>query len=54
MQIAGPAPTLVGAKLIACGCGAVLYALGVMRILAGLTLFYLLAAIIPWLHVLSM
>ncbi|MBA3886481.1 MAG: hypothetical protein H0X67_12230 [Acidobacteria bacterium] len=51
MHLAGPGQTLLGAKLLACCCGAVLYVLGVCRILAVLTLFYLAAAIIPWLHV---
>lgn len=53
MHLAGPAQTLLGAKLLACGCGAVLYVLGVARILAILTLLYLWAAIVPWLQVLS-
>jgi hypothetical protein len=53
MHLAGPAQTLFGAKLLACGCGVILYALGVSRILALLTLFYLGAAIVPWLSVLS-
>jgi hypothetical protein len=50
MHVAGPGHTLFGAKLLACGCGAVLYALGVCRVLAILTLLYLGAAIVPWLH----
>lgn len=53
MYLAGPAGTLVGAKLLACGCGILLHALGVSRILSLLTLFYLCAAIVPWLTVLS-
>lgn len=53
MQVAGPGQTLFGAKLLACGCGAILYALGVFRILAVLTLLYLGAAIVPWLSILS-
>lgn len=53
IRLAGAGPALLGAKLLACGCGAVLYALGVRRILAALTAFYLLGALGPWLHVLS-
>lgn len=53
MHVAGPAQTLFGAKMLACGCGVILYALGVLRILAGLTLLYLGAAILPWLSILS-
>jgi hypothetical protein len=53
MHLAGPGHTLLGAKILASGCGVVLYALGVIRILAVLTLLYLGVAIVPWLHVLS-
>jgi hypothetical protein len=53
MHLAGPGQTLLGAKLLACGCGAILYALGVFRILALLTLLYFGAAIVPWLHFVS-
>jgi hypothetical protein len=53
MHLVGPGQTLLGAKLLACACGVLLYALGVVRILALLTLLYLGAAILPWLHVLS-
>lgn len=53
MHLVGPGQTLLGAKLLACCCGVLLYALGVVRILAILTLLYLGAAIVPWLHVLS-
>lgn len=53
MHLAGPAQTLLGAKLLACGCGAILYVLGVSRVLALLTILYLGAAILPWLTVLS-
>ena len=52
--LVGPGPALVGAKLLASGCGAILYVLGVTRILTALTLLYLLAAVIPWLQLLSM
>jgi hypothetical protein len=53
MHLAGPGHTLLGAKTLACACGVLLYALGVVRILALLTLLYLGAAIVPWLHLLS-
>ena len=51
MSVLGVEPALIGAKLLACGCGAVLYLAGVNRVLAGLTAFYLFAAVMPWLHV---
>jgi hypothetical protein len=54
MALVGPGPALVGAKLLASGCGAILYALGVTRILTALTVLYLLGAVIPWLQLLSM
>lgn len=53
VTIAGPGPALLGAKLIACAGGVVLYVLQVYRVLAALTALYLLAAVAPWLHVLS-
>ena len=53
MQLAGTGPALVGAKALACGCGGVLHVLGVRRTLAALTVFYLFAAVGPWLHILS-
>ena len=52
MQVAGTGPTLVGAKLIACGCGCILYVHRTFRALAALTALYLVGAIAPWLHVL--
>ena len=52
IHLAGAGPALFGAKFLACGCGAVLYALGVQRALAGLTALYLVAAIGPWLAIL--
>ena len=53
MHLAGPGPALVGAKLIACACGAVLYVGRTRRTLALLTALYLVGAIGPWLHLLS-
>jgi hypothetical protein len=51
--LAGAAPALLGAKLLACACGGVLYAAGVHRVLVGLSALYLFAAVMPWLHVFS-
>lgn len=53
MHLAGLGPALVGAKLLAVGCGAVLYATGVHAALGGLTALYLFGAIVPWLQVYS-
>ena len=53
IHIAGPGPALFGAKLLACICGGILYVLNVKRTLAALTCFYLVAAVGPWLHILS-
>ncbi|HWI20757.1 MAG TPA: DUF5658 family protein [Vicinamibacterales bacterium] len=51
MMLAGEVPALLGAKLLACGCGAVLYAAGVHRVLIGLSALYLFAAVVPWVHI---
>jgi hypothetical protein len=51
--LVGPGPALLGAKLLASGCGAILYLLGGTKILAALTLLYLFAAVVPWLQLLS-
>jgi hypothetical protein len=51
--ITGAAPALIGAKVIACACGGVLYAAGVHHVLAGLSALYLFAAVMPWLHIFS-
>lgn len=53
IQLAGAGPALFGAKALACACGALLYMLGVHRALSALTVLYLVAAVGPWLHVLS-
>jgi len=53
MVVTGIAPALIGAKLMACACGGVLYAAGVHRVLAGLSALYLFAAVMPWLQILS-
>ena len=49
MGLVGAAPALLGAKLLAGACGVLLYRLGVHRVLAGLTIFYGVFAISPWL-----
>jgi hypothetical protein len=51
MHLAGPGAALVGAKLLAVGCGTVLYSLGITRVLGWLTALYLFAAVGPWLHI---
>jgi hypothetical protein len=51
MMLTGAAPALLGAKLLACACGAVLYVAGVHRVLIGLSALYLFAAVMPWLHI---
>ena len=51
--LTGALPALVGAKVLACACGGVLYAAGVHGVLAGLSALYLVAAVGPWLHILS-
>jgi hypothetical protein len=51
--LTGAAPALFGAKLLACACGGILYVTGVHRILAGLSALYLLAAVVPWLQIIS-
>ena len=53
MLIAGPGAALFGAKLLACGCAAILHGCGAHRGLAAVTLFYLLAVVAPWLHTLA-
>src|SRR5688500_2438615 len=45
MMLVGPFPTLVVAKAVAAGGGVLLYAHGIHRTLALLTLFYLVGAI---------
>ena len=53
IMLTGAAPALVGAKLLACACGGVLYAAGVHRVLVGLSALYLFAAVVPWLQIFS-
>lgn len=53
IMLTGALPAVVGAKLLACACGAVLYAAGVHSVLIGLSALYLFAAVVPWLHIFS-
>ena len=53
IMLTGAVPALVGAKLLACACGGVLYFTGVHRVLVGLSALYLFAAVMPWLQLLS-
>jgi hypothetical protein len=53
LAVAGIGPALMGAKLLACSCGLVLYHYGTHRVLAGLTAMYLVGAVGPWLHQLT-
>lgn len=53
MSMLGYGPALLGAKLLACGCGVVLYVCGVNHALVGLTALYLFGAVMPWLQVFS-
>ena len=49
--LTGSATALIGAKTMACLCGAVLYVTGVHHVLAGLSVLYLFAAVVPWLRI---
>jgi hypothetical protein len=53
IAVTGAAPALVGAKVIACVCGGVLYAAGVHHVLVALSALYLFAAVMPWLQIFS-
>ena len=52
IDLIGAGPAILAAKLLAASCGVLLYCLGVRRALLGLTIFYALGAIGPWLIVL--
>jgi len=52
MTLAGPAATLVVAKILAASCGVLLYVKGVHRVLVVLTLLYGIGAVAPWLVIL--
>jgi hypothetical protein len=47
----GEGPALASAKLTAAGCGMILHLTQVHRIVAALTLFYVCAALLPWMYV---
>ena len=49
----GEGPALASAKLTAAGCGMILHLTHVHRIVAVLTLFYVCAALVPWMYVLT-
>ncbi len=53
IDLADAGPALFSAKLLASGCGAILYTAGFTRILAALTAFYFFGALVPWLWLLS-
>ena len=53
IHIAGAGPALFGAKLLACGCGAILYLSDSRKTLGALSAFYAVGAIGPWLRVLA-
>lgn len=53
IMITGAAPALLGAKLMACACGVLLFVAGVHRTLIGLSALYLFGAIMPWLQIYS-
>jgi hypothetical protein len=53
MMLTGSEAALLGAKALACFCGAVLYVAGVYHVLAGLSALYLFAAVVPWLRILA-
>ena len=53
MMLTGSEAALLGAKVMACFCGAVLYVAGVYHVLAGLSVLYLFAAVVPWLRILT-
>ena len=54
MGFIGLAPALLGAKVLAAGCGVLLYLHGVHRALALLTAFYAFGAVGPWMLVLGL
>ncbi|HYE86804.1 MAG TPA: DUF5658 family protein [Vicinamibacterales bacterium] len=53
MVLTGAVPAVVGAKVLACVCGVVLYIAGVHHVLVGLSALYLFGAVLPWLHIFS-
>ena len=53
MHLVGPGPALIGAKMLACLCGALLYWRGIHQVLAALTLLYAVTAVGPWIKIFS-
>jgi len=53
IELVDAGPALLGAKLLASGCGGILYAAGFTRVLAALTAVYFFGALVPWLTLLS-
>jgi hypothetical protein len=51
IMLTGSATALIGAKTVACMCGAVLYVTGVHHVLLGLSALYLFVAVVPWLRI---
>ena len=51
IMLTGSATALIGAKTVACVCGAVLYVAGVHHVLFGLSALYLFVAVVPWLRI---
>jgi uncharacterized membrane protein len=48
MEAFGPAAALAGAKLLACGCGTLLYVSACHRTVAALAGAYFGVAVVPW------
>jgi hypothetical protein len=53
MMSIGEGPALASAKLAAAGCGMILHLTNVHRIVMLLTAFYVCAALLPWMWVLT-
>ena len=53
ITLVGPEPAILGAKMLAGAGGVLLYCQGLHRVLLGLTLFYNVFAIAPWLFTLQ-
>jgi hypothetical protein len=51
ISLIGPGSAIVGAKVLAVGCGVVLYVVALHRVLLALTVFYAAAAVGPWLAI---
>ena len=52
MSLIGAGPAIIGAKIVAGACGGLLYGLRVHGPLLGVTAFYLVGVIAPWIVVL--